>query len=364
MSEELEKAYAEIERQDILSLEREITEKEEIINNVVGNFVYGFLYDDNGNYDEKRLKSMQQIISMYKENFFPFKTPKYKIQFSPTRSVNLAYEFLKELGPEYAHNLRQCEQEETLRFYTIDDVYKYNYPTHSHFFYDNGKNYMNILCRFNVGDVYGIIHEAVHSTNAYTKETGTFEAEDMSDNSFYTWDLFTETMSYFATRLARMYYMEKYPDNKEFPKEYYDEEDGFNRMYYKTDFMMQLLQIFLNKGQIQNEDVMNIANNVSDDYLYAATNQLLELYDNNYFTIINNMSYLLGNIVVNHILANHDYKEAKQIFLDMNKMVKDKEVKDIFTYLDLEVKNIDMWFVDIDPKEFNKLGDYNDRRIK
>ena len=365
MSEELEKAYKEIQVQNVVSLERDILEKEELINELLTDFSFKFLYDDEGNYDPNRITILKQIMDLYGDTYKDYDMPKYKKVFKASASCHYAKEFLAELGPKYLDTLEKAEADNTVLYYTYRDVINYDLIGISHFYYQDGKNYIGILCDFNAGDIYSIIHETVHATNAYEKEMGMYEPEDMDDKSFYTWDLFTETMSYFATRLAHMYFKDKYPEDKELPKEYYEEEDGFNRVYYKTEFLLKLLDIYLEKGQVTSRDLVEILSGEDDDMVLRAYDQLVELYDREYFVIINNISYLLGNIVVKHILANNDYNSAKQIFYDMNQMVKEgNSVTDIFKYLDLDVEELDKWFVSVKTKELNKLGDYNVRKSK
>ena len=367
MSDELEKCYQEIQKQNIVSLKRNIVEDEDFISKIISDFVVDFLYDENGKYDEKRIKNLHRIVDLYHDNFFDFQFDKYKrhkIVYPFSRSFRYATEFLKELGYEYINSLKKCCDDGTFWVYTKDDIVKYDFPNSSICLYDNGKNHIYILCDFNASDTYSIIHETIHTTNFYKKEMGKNEPEDKTDINFYTWDFFTETESYFSTRLARMYFEKKYPENKELQKEYYLEEYGFNRIYYQADFMIKMLDIFLEKGRVSAYDISEILTNVSCDYYYAVVDQIAELKKEKYFIIINKISYLLSNIVVNHILVNHDYEEAKQIFYDMNNMIKNDDIAHVFKYLGLDVETIDKWFVEADLKEYKKLGDYNVKRPK
>ena len=70
MSEELEKAYKEIQVQNIVSLERDILEKEELINELLTDFSFKFFR----NYNCLMLRDFRRskVPSLFRLQFFSF----------------------------------------------------------------------------------------------------------------------------------------------------------------------------------------------------------------------------------------------------------------------------------------------------
>ena len=363
MNGELEKCFLKVAIQRENATFRDLNEQVETLNNIIEKFVYKFLYDENGVFRDERVKCLKQILALYSNTDTVVEPYKYKKQYSPDESMKYAKEFLNELGSPYIDCLEQCEKDNTIIFCTKEVAKQLGLEDYSTCYYYDGKNYISIVVSFRVYDILSIIHETVHATNNYKDEINDFEPADLNDKKFYTWDLFTETMSCLATHLAQQYYAEKYPYKKELQVNS-AEEGGHYYTYLECDFMLNALDLYLSNSQITVDDVYDLVYGEDENYIDASSIILEDFAQRGYFNIIQELSYLLAHVITEYIVNNYSYEESMNILKEMNSMITYDKVVNIFKYLDLDAEELDKWFIKIEDSELEKLGDKHVKKIK
>ena len=305
---------------------------------------------------------MKKVKKVYDQKKFKNDNCTYKKVYTPNESIKLAKEFLTELGPKYIDSFTKCEEENTFSTVTYNFCIKNNIIPMSHSYYgEDKKSHINLLAYFDATDTYTLIHEVVHVTNQYKKPLYRNDVVDDNEYQYYTWNLFTEALSDLACHIATKYFEINHPEEKDLQKNNYREIRGHRQINKQVAFMLDLLDLYLANGQITAKDLVTLLSDSDNEYVIASTEEIKNLYSIGEFEIIYKLSYLLGELIAEYIVENNTYQESINILNDMNEMITYDRIENIFKYLDIDVKEIDKWFVKVDDKELsllNKRGNY------
>lgn len=299
----------------------------EWLNAKVRNFVMNFSYNpDTDAFDFKFLDEIRKMNKILLENIPSISYKEYKEKISLEKSIIYAKEFLNYIDPKYANYLDERINDGTIEFIDADKV---EGQIKSNSTIDNGKRKIEIYYENNYGDVYCIIHEIIHDMNLI------LDSED-----YFTRSLFTETLSFLATSIAKEYFMDKYPNKKEFSYNIYDEIISIYDKMMKMDFALNLIDLNLANGYIGKTDIANIFDDKSQIYISNVIYYLDEI--SNEETEITDMNiqfetnYLLACLLTFYIKNNYAKNEQIKVLKDLNEMIMHRKISDIYDYLDLD----------------------------
>lgn len=302
----------------------------DIINEILNNFTSEFALDENGQPSMNYFMYTRQLLNIAFANFHNLEIRPYKKKVSLKRSIENALEFLGNLSDDYGDYLHQRLNDGTFEFVSAKDALKNNESLESYSTYENGKRKIHVVYEENISDTFTIIHEILHDTNLIPPEEYNFE----TDYLFETRDMFTEMISFLGTFLAKEYFKENYPNMKELNKDLTDDYCGLYIKCIQTDFGLDLLERFINNGYINAFDIYDLVSDYSEQYIDVAYDYLKAIVESNDTLIFYNERYITGTILSNYIINTE--KNPKLAFIELNEMITENDVENIFTYLDLE----------------------------
>ena len=176
----------------------------------------------------------------------------------------------------------------------------------------NGEINIHIVCYKDLSDIYTTIHELMHASNIIVEDNIPLKCRR---------DLITETVSLLATVEAEKYFL-KTRNISEFKINKNDDYIGIINNAHKTKDSLYLVDCYLTKGSINEEDIENVNINTIEEILQYKEVQI-PFYE----------KYLLAYVLVNYIEANFD---SKNVLIDLNRMVRSDSLKDIFDYLNID----------------------------
>lgn len=179
-------------------------------------------------------------------------TYNYKNEVSGLESYKLAYDFLKFIDKKYSVKLDEIFNEGILNLPDYDDIYTENLVTQT--VRENDQDSINIPLKYNISDVYKIVHEVFHFFNLPNTGTNTSEARNY----------FTEFISILSEFLLEDYLNKKRYSNQEY---YFLKLDRFLDTYYavaKLLCIFSLLKCYIENGKLNNEIYYNYSSNLSE----------------------------------------------------------------------------------------------------
>lgn len=178
--------------------------------------------------------------------------------------------------------------------------------------YKDGSLDVNIVYYNDLSDCYTIIHELLHALNTVIED-------DLSKK--YRRDILTETISLLGTVEAEKYFL-KTRLNDEFTINKMDDYYGIYENALKTKDTLNLLDTYLEKGQIDDNDLRYVDEDTVNEILTLEEIQI-PFYER----------YILAYVLVNYIEANYN---GKDILIRLMDMIKNNTLEEIFSYLNLD----------------------------
>lgn len=318
----------------------------ESINEAVNNFVYKHLYDD-GEPNLKKLDYTRSITKILLNNIPDIANYKYKKKVPINRSIEYAFLFLDSIDDTYGKYFHERLTDGTIHFNKLDYAIENNISPISYSTYENGKRLISLIYEENFGDVYSIIHELFHDMN--------FDVEKLKNNP-YTRDMFTEMISFLATHLAKEYFEKTFPNKKEFKYDITNEYCGLYEKTMKIDFLIKIIDIYTNKGYLEEEDVVSNLENQNEFYVRAVVNFINNIDDIEDLDIYYNERYLTGALLTQYVLnTNSKYEDKVQILKDLNEMIMIYQIERIFDYLDIGYIIEDNYLINLSPESLEKI---------
>ncbi|MBR3523873.1 MAG: hypothetical protein IKN87_04275 [Bacilli bacterium] len=321
------------------------------INNRIDKYVNYFLRDNNYEAHIERLNHFKSFTKILIDNIPFVDDVSYKNRVSKEECINYAYEFLESISPKYGLYLFKKLDNNQIEFVTLNEAYHKNLPLCS--YYENG--FIYIVLTNDISDTYDIIHELMHDTN---------NIEDLDNPNFNpeTRDYFTETISFLATTIAQDFFAKKYPNNKEFKYDINSDYYGLYKRVAGIDYVLQLIDAYLINNNINQNDIELIEKDKSPFYINSAEEYIDEalnyeaVYDEDSFDLLFNEGYLLAGLLTNYILNTYpEYEDRVKVLKDLNELIMVKDYKAIFNYLDLDVYELDDWFINLTDDSLAKL---------
>lgn len=327
---------------------KEIELKIEKLKEEVRKFVFDKLYDD-GKPSFERLNYTKRIIKILLENIPEIKRKKYQMKVPIKKSIEYARLFLSSLGDEYANYLDERLNDGTINFCSLKDSYELGIPNVSYATYEDDKRFISLIYNENLSDVYFIIHEIFHDMNLIV------DLEDANYNPA-TRDSFTEFISILATTLARDFFEKNFPNKKEFK---YDIVSQYFGLYHKTvklDFIIKIVDIYLNEGYISDKHLIDILENKSEFYLRSAIECIEKVDKLEELDIYNEERYLTGFLLTEYVLnSNTKYNDKVKVLKDLNEIIMTYPSALILNYLDLEYVVSNGYFVNLTEDSLTKI---------
>ena len=326
------------------------------INDIVSRFINDFLLDDSNMIHIERLNHFRSFTRILLDNIPNIEKVHYKNKVSKDECINYAYYFLESLSPEYGLYLFNRLDDKTIKFIKHKDALANGENLYCNITINDKCNHINIIDTNDISVTYSIIHEILHETNyIYENDNPNFHDD--------TRDYFTETVSLLGTTLAHEFYELRYPNNKEFRN---DSQDDFYGLYKKAagmDYVLRLIDAYIFNDHISNQEINMIEKDKSDFYLSAANEYIEDVLEYDYdeygvdcLDILYNESYLVAGLLVTYILANYpNYEQRVNVLKDLNELIMVRDYKDIFTYLNLDVYELNGWFIDLTDESLQQL---------
>ena len=326
------------------------------INNKISKFVHEYLLDDNYQLHIERISHFRSFADILLNNIPFIDEVEYKTKVTKEEAIKYAYQFLESISSEYGLYLFNKLDKDQINFITFDEAIKKKLPLTSYSQYKKGKRIINIVLNGDISDTYSIIHELLHDMNII---------EDINNPNLKpdTRDYFTELVSFLGTTIAQDFFTRKYPNNKEFKYDIYEDYYGLYKKAMGVDYILKLIDAYIFNEIITNHDIETIEKEKSSFYLDSALDYLDEIleYDDNEFGVDNldliyKEGYIIAGLLTNYILNNYQtYEERIEVLKDLNELIMTKDYKVIFNYLDLDVIENDNWFINLTDDSLNKI---------
>lgn len=302
----------------------------ENINEILNNFTSEFALDKNGQPSMEYFRFTRQMLNIAFANFHNLEVRPYKKKIPLKRSIENALEFLGNLDEEYGKYLDQRLKDGTIEFVSSKEAEKNNESLESYSTYKNGKRLIHIVYEEDISDTFTIIHEILHDTNMLLPENYSIE----TDYLYETRDMFTEMISFLGTTLAKDYFKKNHPNMKEMDIDLIDDYCGLYVKCIQTDFALDLLERFIQNGCVTTFDIYDLLGDCSEQYIDIAYDYLKMMQESNDSLIFFNERYITGTVITNYILNTE--KDPKLAFMELNEMITQYDVENIFNYLDLD----------------------------
>lgn len=300
------------------------------INEILNKFVSDYILDESGQPSMNYFKYTRQLLNIAFDNFHNLEVVPYKKKVSLKRNIENALEFLDNLDSDYSKYLQERLADGTIKFVSSKDALNNNESLESYSTYENGKRLIHIVYEENISDTFTIIHEILRDTNLMLPEYYNFENTYL----YETRDMFTEMISFLGTYLAKEYFLKNHPNMKEIKKDLTDDYCGLYIKCIQIDFGLDLLERFVNNGYITSFDIYDLVSDCTEQYIDIVYDYLKMMVESNDNLLFYNERYLTGTILSDYIVNTE--KNPKLAFMELNEMITQNNIGDIFTYLDLE----------------------------
>ncbi|MBR3523872.1 MAG: hypothetical protein IKN87_04270 [Bacilli bacterium] len=247
---------------------------------------------------------------MVLENPPIFEEKEYLLDVKLQTSQKLAFEFLETIGVKFNDLMLTDLGTLNLNFKNYIDLKDNELMSYSE--YKDGSLDVNIVYYNDLSDCYTIIHELLHALNTVIED-------DLSKK--YRRDILTETISLLGTVEAEKYFL-KTRLNDEFTINKMDDYYGIYENALKTKDTLNLLDTYLEKGQIDDNDLRYVDEDTVNEILTLEEIQI-PFYER----------YILAYVLVNYIEANYN---GKDILIRLMDMIKNNTLEEIFSYLNLD----------------------------
>lgn len=286
-------------------------------------------------YHPELINYVRKITDLVLENPPLFEEKEYLLDIKLQTSQKLAFEFLETIGIKFNDLMLTDLGTLNINFKNYLDLDESKLMSYSE--YKDGNLDVNIVYYNDLSDCYTIIHELLHALNTV-----------IEDNlaKRYRRDVLTETISILGTVEAEKYFL-KTRINDEFTINKMDDYYGIYENALKTKDTLNLLDIYLTNGKINENDLKY----VDEDTI----NEILTLEE---IPIPFYERYILAYVLINYIEANYN---GKDILIRLMDMIKNNTLEEIFSYLNLDFNIIK---VNSDVEFITDISDYSLDKLK
>lgn len=204
-------------------------------------------------------------------------------------TMNLSLDFIKSIDKKYYNKMIYALNNQKIVFVheNISDV-----PAVISI---NGEKIIRLVYNNTIYDTYTYTHEGFHYINM-----------DLTKTSI-NWELMTETISITAEALQKQVlkdYSSIYPE--------YNLNEIYN-MYaikikaYKLEFEINLMKHFMKYGYVDDDAIIGLLNNKSDEYKDCVYDDLIEIMDNGFMSFDYLQRYVIAGVLSSHILERIRY---------------------------------------------------------
>lgn len=255
----------------------------------------------------KRLADI--ILSHYKEIY----VPKYKKKYSFEENFRIAHNFLQDINEDYAYLLIKRYNEGA---FIIDEHAEENKIAISNII--DGKPMIYFPTTNTLRDSYRIIHEFIHDTTIN---------EGYNDTRF----IFCEVFSLYSELLMAQYHeKQNIKESTIRSREIYNDVIG---TAIKSKFELDLITRYLEKGFINEEDLISIIKSISNKK--DALSAYYIILKDQEFTFGMNNRYIIGYLFA--LLMLERDKDNSIEFFELNEMLNYYSIENLLNYLDLEL---------------------------
>lgn len=294
----------------IFKLER-IIERFVVLNNI------------NDIYDILLIKRTNDIVfnnCNYKYNL------KYKNKYNINKVDSLVNEFFKSINYDLYlyYNLRK--KDGTIK---LDYHPKANVSARSLYDYEHHKRKIYIPVSNTLEDAFCIVHELVHDSNI-----------DTTCKSI-TRSIFTESLSILIELLFEDYL-------KQYKIKDYKIANNLNLNYIDIkslyiDFNLKLIETYINKNNINFQDLSNIVINYNKSQRYELNYIIDKILEEDNIDIDYEHRYILGILIASYMYERiKNNKNNILELLELNEMLKVYDVEQVFDYLEIEYDEFDL----------------------
>lgn len=277
------------------------------------------------------IKSMDDIVFIKKINDIVFNNCnysyylKYRRKYNINQVNNIVCDFLKQIDYDYYlyYLLRKTDG-------TIVFDYNKNYPG-AYSYYDFSENKRNIYIPITntLENAFSIIHELNHDKNI----------DELGEND--TRMIFTESLSILLELLFEDYLKKYKITDYKISNNYTLEAINYKSLY--IDFVLKLIDLYINKFNINYNDFSNIIKNYNNSQREELNNILLEIVEDDCVDIDFEFRYVLGILIATYLYKRIkvDKSNIQELF-EMNDIIKEFDQEQVFDYLGLEYIESDL----------------------
>ena len=250
---------------------------------------------------------------------------KYHKKYSFNQVDNMVGNFLMEINYDYYHYYQLRKNDGTIVF---DDKKKY-YTAYSYYDFKNNKRKIYIPIYHTLDDAFSIIHELNHDKNI----------DELGENS--TRMIFTESLSILIELLFEDYLKkDKIIDYKVCNN---NTLDAINYKSLYIDFVFKLMELYINKYNINYNDFLNVINDYNNNQRKNLNQIVLEILEENYIDIDFEFRYILGILIATYLYKRiQNNKNNIQELFEMNDVIKEFNYLQVFEYLELEINGFEL----------------------
>lgn len=268
------------------------------------------IYDTITNFNINRKEDLYYYLdcmNIINNNCKSMKSTSYKIKYSEKKIKNISKSFFININIDY---LEKFEKSRIYFFDKVNPIFDIN-------------NQVILLSKTKYLDgVFDLTHEFTHYLSMPNK--------NINDTNY----LYCETLSLLSEILLSDY-LKDYKESKvEMIRKY-------NSIFFNNEVLdveTKLILDFLKYGSVYKDSIENIFSKYSKQERIYITNYLIEfIKDNEYLDIVESSRYTTG-----YILAIYLYERSKingyKEFIDLIDNMNNLEIKEFFSYLDLELE--------------------------
>lgn len=283
---------------------------------------------------------INRLIEIYERHYKSFNVSEYKNKVSFKKNYQYSYDFLKSINPSYAEYLEMCKNSGVINVVDDPKNEKQAYSTR-----ENGKNIIYIPLSNTIEDSYALTHEVTHDMS-------------ISEDTSLARHIFCEMLSFVAEELQY-----NYLNNLKVKDCHINPSIIMSAIKEKCDmikFEQHLISTYLVKFNLSVMDIAELNNIFPIDFVVE---MLKYLKANNDLSIDVEQRYVIGYLFSCYIIDRINNNEKNiQEFFELNEIINDYEIEDVIDYLDLELKDGEVF--DLTESSYEKLEKSYVKRLR